>query len=155
MSSTGSRNAALQRLEPFVGEWSVEALFPGAPRSDLRARTVFELILDRQFLMERSEIPLAEAPDGVSIIQFDPETGAYTQHYFDSRGVVRIYAMTFEDGVWTLLREKPDFTPLNFSQRFTGTFSPDSNRIDGRWEKTSGDGSDWELDFGLVYEKVT
>ena len=39
-----------------------------------------------------------------------------------------------------------DFTPLEFSQRFTGTFSADGRRIDGRWESAQ-DGSDWELDF--------
>jgi hypothetical protein len=37
-----------------------------------------------------------------------------------SRGVVRIYAMTFDDGVWILRRESADFTPLAFAQRFVG-----------------------------------
>jgi hypothetical protein len=61
--------------------------------------------------------------------------------------------MTFQDGVWTLLRGAPDFTPLNFWQRFTGTFSADGDTIDGRWE-TSKDGSAWELDFGLTYRRI-
>ena len=61
--------------------------------------------------------------------------------------------MEFSDGVWTLGREFPDFTPLDFSQRFTGRFSGDGQRIDGRWE-TSRDGSDWEHDFDLTYTKV-
>ncbi|NGO13073.1 hypothetical protein G5C60_37100 [Streptomyces sp. HC44] len=52
---------------------------------------------------------MAEAPDSMAIVAADPETGAYTQHYFDSRGVIRVYAMTFADGVWRLLRETPDF----------------------------------------------
>jgi hypothetical protein len=36
-----------------------------------------------------------------------------------------VYAMDLSDGVWTLLREPPypDFSLLDFSQRFTGTFS--------------------------------
>jgi hypothetical protein len=44
------------------------------------------------------------------------------QHYFDSRGVARLYEMTFSGGVWNLLRNSSDFTPLEFSQRFSGTF---------------------------------
>jgi hypothetical protein len=32
------------------------------------------------------------------MVSADSETGAYTQHYYDSRGVVRLYAMTFADG---------------------------------------------------------
>jgi hypothetical protein len=31
--------------------------------------------------------------------------------------------MSLEDGVWKLWRDPPDFSPLDFAQRFTGTFS--------------------------------
>lgn len=80
--------------------------------------------------------------------------GAYTQHYYDSRGVVRLYAMSLADGVWTLTRESADFTPLDFRQRFTGTFSEDGNTISGAWEKdVSGDG--WEHDFALTYRRAS
>jgi hypothetical protein len=93
------------------------------------------------------------APDGIAIIGVDPDHEAYSQHYFDSRGVARVYAMSLSDGVWKLLRDSPDFSPLNFSQCFTGTFGDDGNTIDGRWE-TSSDGSSWEHDFDLTYTKV-
>ena len=99
-------------------------------RGSPAARSTFEWALDRQFLIQRTEIPVPEAPDGMMIVSADPETGAYTQHYYDSRGVVRLYAMSFADGVWTLTRESPDFTPLDFRQRFTGTFSTDGNTPD-------------------------
>jgi len=81
----------LERLDAFVGEWSVEVPFaPG-----VNGRAVFEWVLGGQFLMERSEVPdVPEAPDGISIIGVDRDGAAYTQHYFDSRGVVRLYAMT-------------------------------------------------------------
>ena len=48
---------------------------------------------------------------------------------------------------------KPDFTPLDFSQRFTGTFSDDGKTIAGPWE-ISHDGKTWEHDFDLTYTKV-
>ena len=47
--------------------------------------------------------------------------GSFTQHYFDSRGVARVYEMKFEAGRWELLRVNPDFTPLDFSQRYVGS----------------------------------
>ena len=53
------------------------------------------------------------------IIGVDPR-GSFLQHYYDSRGVSRLYSMTFEDGTWTLPRDKPDFSPLHFSQRYVG-----------------------------------
>jgi hypothetical protein len=61
--------------------------------------------------------------------------------------------MTLADRVWTLLRVSPDFSPLDFAQRFTGTFTDDGSAIVGRWE-TSPDGSTWEHDFELTYSKV-
>jgi hypothetical protein len=61
--------------------------------------------------------------------------------------------MSFSDGEWKLWRESADFSPLDFSQRFTGTFSEDHQTIAGRWER-SVDGSSWEHDFNLVYAKA-
>jgi hypothetical protein len=89
------------------------------------------------------------------VIAFEPRTGAYTQHYFDSRGVVRLYEMTFDEGVWTLRRESPDFTPLSFAQRYVGEFSDDGDAIRGRWEKRELDSEAWELDFELDYVRVS
>jgi hypothetical protein len=148
---TGSRADALARLDIFVGEWVMEARFPGGDAGE--ARSTFEWALDRQFLIQRTEVPVPEAPDSLTIVSADLQTGAYTQHYYDSRGVVRLYAMTLADGVWTLTRESPDFTPLNFRQRFTGTFSADGNTIDGAWE-SGHDGGGWEHDFALTYRRV-
>jgi hypothetical protein len=62
-------------------------------------------------------------------------------------------AVTLAGGVWTLTRESPDFTPLDFRQCFTGTFSEDGNTISGTWEKCLN-GSDWEHDFALTYRRV-
>lgn len=144
------RTAALQRLEPFVGEWIVRAGFDPT----LEVRTVFEWTLGGQFLVQRTEIPHADAPDTMMVVGPDEEGDGYTQHYFDSRGVARLYAMTFRDGVWTLRRERPDFTPLGFAQRFTGRFGHDGRTIHGPWETSHDGGATWEPDFELTYTKV-
>jgi hypothetical protein len=144
---------AIERLAPFIGEWSMEAVFPGVPPSDARARATFEWMPARQFVLQRWEVPLPEAPDGIAIIGFDEGRAVYLQHYFDSRGVARVYAMSFDDGVWRLWRNEADFSPLDFSQRFTGTFGDDGKTIDGRWE-ICHDGSTWEHDFDLIFTKV-
>jgi hypothetical protein len=155
-----SRAEALARLDVFVGEWIMEVRFPGdmpapsdAAEQGLHARSRFEWALDRQFLLQRTEIPVPEAPDSLAIVSVDPRTAGYTQHYYDSRGVVRLYAMTLAGGVWTLTRESPDFTALDFRQRFTGTLSADANTISGTWQRGLG-GSGWEHDFSLTYRRV-
>jgi hypothetical protein len=154
MEADAARQAALERLEPFIGEWTMTASFPPGQPSGVAGRTVFERALGGQFLVQRAEVPHPDAPDVLAIISLDPGGQGYSQHYFDSRGVVRMYAMTVSDGVWTLLRDSPDFSPLDFWQRFTGTFSDDGRIIHGRWE-TSADGSGWRLDFDLTYTKVS
>jgi hypothetical protein len=150
---TESGSKALVRLGVFVGEWVLQVRFPGGEPGGPQARSRFEWALDGHFLLQRTEVPVPEAPDSLAIISADPQTGAYTQHYYDSRGVVRLYVMTFADRVWTLTRESADFSPLDFRQRFTGTFSSDGNTISGAWEKCF-DGVGWEHDFVLAYRRV-
>jgi hypothetical protein len=140
----------MDALDVLVGEWRMEVSFS---TEGVAARAVFERILDGQFLVQRAEVDHPDAPNSFAVISPDSGGDGYTQHYFDSRGVVRVYAMTLSDGVWTLLRDSPDFSPLSFSQRFTGTFSDDGNTIDARWEQ-SDDGSNWELDFEMTYTRV-
>jgi hypothetical protein len=144
------RSAALERLQPFVGEWRLRVGFD----TSLEVTTVFEWALGGQFLIQRTEVPHPDAPDSMIVVSPDHEGDGYTQHYFDSRGVVRLYAMTFRDGLWTLHREKPDFTPLAFSQRFTGRFGEDGRTIQGRAETSHDGGQTWELDFEIAYTKV-
>ena len=132
----------IARLQPFVGEWTIEASL--AP--DARGRAVFEWALGGAYLLERSEAP-DPAPDGICVIAAQGD--GYMQHYFDSRGVTRLYSMTFDGREWTLLREQADFSPLDFSQRWVATFSDDGSRIDGRWEIDHGGG--YEVDFEMSY----
>ena len=144
----------MARLEPFVGAWLLEApAFPLPPELADQARAVFEWTLDGAFLLEQSRVPAPEAPDGLMVVA--PSDGdGYLQHYFDSRGVVRLYAMTFDGREWTLQRSEADFSPLDFHQRWQATFSDDGENIEGRWE-TSPDGSTWELDFELFYRRLS
>ncbi len=126
-------------------------VFPNAPATGAGGRTVFEWMPGEQFMIQRWEVRHPAAPDGVAIIGFDEARETYLQHYFDSarrrtgvRDELRFRRLE-------ALPSSPDFSPLHFSQRFTGAFS--DNTIDGRWE-ASRDGTSWEHDFDLTYTKV-
>jgi hypothetical protein len=67
---------------------------------------------------------------------------------------VRIYDMQVRDGLWTLERTKPDFSPLSFWQRFEGRFSDDGDTIEARWERSEDEGRTWELDFTLTHRRL-
>jgi hypothetical protein len=137
----------MKPLDALVGEWTMEAGPPEGPPWPGEARVSFEWLADA-YLIERWAIDMPEAPDGIAIIGPDQSGERLVQHYFDSRGVARIYGMSLEGGVWKLWRDGDDF-----SQRFSGTFSDDGRRIDGRWE-IAHDGKTWETDFDLTYVKV-
>ena len=139
---------AMERFGWLIGEWSIEAGFPDAPAG----RVTFEWMPGERFIVERWEVPVPEAPDGLAILGFDEGTGAYMQHYFDSRGVARIYKMSFEDRIWKLWRDTEDFSPLDFLQCYVGTLSEDGRTVTGAWE-ICHDGATWEKDFDLGYVK--
>ena len=144
-------NDGLQRLAPLVGDWRMETSLPGS--AGVRARTSFEWALGGAFLLQRVSVDVAEARDALCVLAADPATGGFTQHYFDSRGVVRLYAMTLDDEEWTLHREVPDVTPLEFSQRFIGHFEDRGRTIRGRWESRALGDTEWAHDFDLTYVK--
>jgi hypothetical protein len=150
MAESTMQEAPLDELDIFVGEWIMTTSLAPDPADAPRARTSFQWLTGKRFLVQRWEVEHPDAPDGIAIIGLDVTGVAYLQHYFDSRGVARVYEMTFADSVWTLERHAaaPDF-----SQRFSGTFDHDRNTIVGRWESSSDD-SNWKPDFDLTYTRA-
>ena len=131
----------MSALEALIGEWEIEVDFPGAPA---RGRMTCEWTLGGAFLLQRSSADHPQAPDGLCLIGPE-EGGGFTQHYFDSRGVVRRYAMTLDEHEWTLERDGV--------QRFHGRLEDGGSTIRGTFEWFR-DGA-WEKDFDAVYSRVT
>jgi len=128
-------------LDALIGEWDVEFTVFGEKG---RGRMTCEWELDRAFLLQRSNAEHPDAPDGLCVIA-PQEDGGHIQHYFDSRGVVRRYEMTLDEGMWTLTRDDV--------QRFIGRFEDGGATIRGTWEWKRG--GRWEKDFDLLYSRVT
>jgi hypothetical protein len=138
-----SPNPMLSPLETLVGEWDVEVpQFPGQ-----RGHATFEWLEGGAYLRVQADAP-DPAPDATWIIGRDDSSDLHTALYYDSRGVSRVYQMSFHEGVWRLWRVGPGFW-----QRFTARLSDDGGSIRGVWEK-SPDGSNWEHDFDMIYTKV-
>jgi hypothetical protein len=134
------RPASLDRLEALVGQWKMEAPFD--------ARTTFEWLEGKFFLLQRFVTDHPAAPSGIAIIAANEGRETFSQHYYDSRGVARVYQMSLDGGVWRVWREEPGFW-----QQYTGVISDDGTRITGSWEG-SVDGREWSHDFDLNYIKV-
>ena len=150
-----SRPAALDHFDALIGTWEMEASFragyfgPEAPAITSRSgRTTFEWLEGKFFLTQRFVNDHPAAPSGIAIIGSGHEPDILLQHYYDSRGVSRVYETSFDGRTWKVWREAP-----GFSQRYTGRLSDDGRRIEGAWEGST-DGHEWKHDFDLAYIKV-
>lgn len=136
-------NPTLKELEALIGEWDAEVpQFPGP-----RGRVKFEWLEGGAYLRFHSDAP-DPAPSGTLIISRDDSSEIYTALHYDSRGVSRVYQMSFDEAGWKMWRQAP-----GFCQRFSGTLSDDGDSIRATWEK-SPDGSSWEHDFDLIYTRL-
>lgn len=148
------RPGALDHLDVLVGRWETEATFdagffgPDSPETKGRGRTSFEWLDGRFFLVQRFDNEHPDAPNGQTVIGLGEEPETFTQHYYDSRGVARVYQMSFDGREWRLWRMAP-----GFSQRYTGILGDDGNTITGAWE-ASTDGRQWRHDFRLTHTRL-
>ena len=100
---------------------------PMLPGEAIRGTSTFEWLDGQRFVIWRSHYDHSEIPDAITIIGVTD--GQLSMHYFDQRGVYRVYAARLDHDEWRYWREAP---APDFSQRFTGTFSDDNSTITGR-----------------------
>jgi hypothetical protein len=141
-------NPKLKPLSALIGKWNTVGTHPLVADVTFHGRTSFEWLEGGAFLIMHSEIDEPGIPTGIAIFGSDDSTGEFFMLYFDERGVSRKYEVTLRDNVWKWWRNAP-----GFSQRFSGTLVDDGNTIISKGE-LSKDGSSWEGDLELTYERV-
>jgi hypothetical protein len=143
----------LDALQPFIGEWSVEGKHVAFPNAVIRGRSVFEWWGDRTFLMHTSTFDHPDFPDSISVMGATRPDGGLALHWFDTRGVHRLFDMTFADGVWTIDRKADG--PKDFDQRMRATFSADGKTITANSEMRDPGTHEMTHDFSVTYTRVT
>ena len=143
-------------LEPLIGRWHGEGDLPMDPPMQVSVEATIEPM--GEFILLRTVGEPAEMPDTMAVIGGAPDGEPQPMHYFDSRGVQRLFLTTLLGSTWTIWRAPgedwngPDGP--GFNQRFIGELSADGQAIEGRWERGLGDaGDEWELDFPLRYSR--
>jgi len=144
-------------LEPLIGTWHGSGEMASEPPTPISVQATIERL--GAFVVMRSIGEPAEMPDTIAIIGGGAQGEPQPMHYFDSRGVKRLFLTALDDSTWTIWRAPgedwngPDGP--GFNQRFIGEISSDGSTIDGRWERGTGQsGDDWELDFPLRYVRL-
>jgi hypothetical protein len=153
---------ALKPLDRLVGVWTTEATHPAFPGGVVHGTAIIEWLEGERFLIHRSRTDHPDFPDAISIIgstdrdrvdnapKTDPAAFGKAQlsmHYFDSRGVFRVFDVSIDDESWRISRDAP-----GFSQRFTGTFADGGKTIVGRWQLCRDD-VHWADDLQITYRR--
>ncbi|MDF1504651.1 hypothetical protein [Roseisolibacter sp. H3M3-2] len=150
--------AALGRL---VGRWTTEATHPAMPGVVVRGTVDVEWLEGERFLLLRSRTDHPDFPDALSVIgrmghdraapggaaPADDDAAALRLHYYDSRGVFRVYETSVDDVAWRWWRNAP-----GFSQRITGRFADGGDTIEGTSEVCEDD-VHWQDDLRITYRR--
>ena len=142
-----ARQPELAAFDRLVGKWTSEATHPMLPSTVVKGHTTFEWLEGERFLIQRSSNDHPDFPDSISVIGFADE--ALTAHYFDSRGVFRIYGIAMEDDTLRMWRDEP-----GFSQRLEATLGDDGATLGGIWQM-SRDDETWADDLAITFTRAT
>jgi hypothetical protein len=134
----------VQDWQRLVGIWAIEATHPALPSTVIRGQATFEWLEDQRFLIQRSHYDHPEIPDAIAVTAGKP-----SMHYFDPRGVHRVFAVDITADTWRFWNDAP-----GFSQRCTHTLSHDGSAINGQAELSTDDGNTWEPDLTISYRRA-
>ena len=161
----------LAPLNRLVGSWITEVTHPAFPGVVVHGTVDVEWLEGERFVIHRARFDHRDFPDSIAIIGVTEHDRAdtaatsvssasvaavstaaatdstLTMHYFDSRGVFRVYGVSIDEAAWRIWRNAP-----GFSQRFTGTFADADQTIDGLWELREDD-VNWASDLRITYRR--
>ena len=142
-----TQHPELQGWQRLVGTWAIEATHPALPGTIVTGQAMFEWLQDQRFLIQRSHYDHPEIPDAIAVTGIID--GKPSMHYFDPRGVHRVFAVDITADTWRFWNDTP-----GFSQRVTHTLSDDDNAINGQGELSTDDGATWEHDLAITYRTI-
>ena len=140
------RSPELAAFDSLVGEWASEATHPMFPSTVVNGRMTCEWLEGDRFLVQRSTMDHPDFPDAISVIGFVEDE--LVSHYFDSRGVFRIYRVAMEDRILRIWRDAP-----GFSQRLEARLSEDGSTLGGTW-RLARDDETWDDDLAIEFTRL-
>jgi hypothetical protein len=148
VANTVRRPPELERLDVFIGRWLTEGETVGGrdgPAQHIVASDVYEWVPGGRFVMHPAYGRIGEVGvGGLEVIGYDPATGQYVTHFFDSHGNILVETLSYRDGTWIWQGEHT---------RCTGVFSEDGKTLTARHER-SDDGKHWEPSMKVTLRKI-
>ena len=111
-------------MDRLLGEWDTAGTMDVDGRTiTITGHTTIEPL--GEFVVLRTTVQPAEFPDSVSIIGGGPADAPAPMHYFDERGVQRLYLSTVDEARWVIqLADADRAMSPGFDQRYVGEISP-------------------------------
>lgn len=128
-------------LDHLVGQWDITMHHSAVPEPVIGKQS-YERVLEDAFVKLRWTYDHPDFPDALALLD------AGTCHYFDVRGVVRVFDLTVDDSGWTMHRRGDDFW-----QRSSATFDS-RDRMTGTGENSFDGGATWQHDYSIVYTRT-
>jgi hypothetical protein len=136
------------RLDAIIGRWINEGHTlnaDGTPGVRILASDVYEWAPGGFFVVHPAYGRIGDVGvGGVEIIGYDPASGKYQVHFFDSQGNITRHDLTIRDRTWIWQGEHT---------RCTAIFSEDGRTQTAHHERTD-DGSTWVPSMDVTLRKV-
>jgi hypothetical protein len=88
----------------LVGRWTTEATHPAFPGTSVHGSAEVTWLEGEKFLIFRAWTDHPKFPDAISILG---DTQGLKMHYFDDRGVHRVYELGLTDDGWAATLDAP------------------------------------------------
>ena len=128
-------------LDRLLGTWAF-AMRHSAVSEPVTGRQRYERVLDGAFVLQHWTYDHPDFPDAMALLSDDQ------YHYFDVRGITRVFELEVDDAGWSMIRLDEEF-----SQRHTARFrGPDAMESTG--EVSHDNGATWRPDFNMTHRRV-
>jgi hypothetical protein len=125
-------DSPMRRLEPLIGTWDTrgEVIGEDGARQAFTATDAYWWVADGAFLYHDFVADMAgQRVAGFEVAGYDKAADRFDIRSYDNAGGVNDQTATMMGKTWNIAGE---------TERFSGSFSEDGNRLTGVWERRDG-----------------
>jgi hypothetical protein len=128
-------------LDRLLGTWQFTMHHVAMPEP-VTGRQRYGRVLDGAFVMLHWTYEHPDFPDAIALLD------ERSYHYFDVRGIARVFHLSVDEDGWSMIRRDADFWQRS-AARFRGT-----DAVEGNGENSHDSGATWEHDYTITCARV-
>jgi len=131
----------MSALDQLLGTWEFTMRHSAMPQP-VTGWQRYERVLDGAFVLQHWNYDHPDFPDAMALLSDD------RYHYFDVRGITRVFELEVDDAGWSMIRLDEEFSQRHIA-RFRG---PDAMESTG--EVSHDNGATWRPDSTMTHRRV-